>query len=318
MKKALVIGINAYPGAVLYGCINDATAISELLETNGDGSRNFDVRLEKDIFTKSVLRKKIVKLFSGSCDTALLYFSGHGYVNELGGYIVTPDRKQYDEGILMDEILKLANASKAVNKIIILDCCYSGAMGSPTILGMGASYLSEGVTVICASKQDEQSIELNGQGIFTTLLIEALNGGAADIRGHITPGSIYSFIEQAFGLFDQRPVFKTNTTSFSPLRTIAPLVSIEVLRKINEYFKTPETEYELDPSYEEISTKTPKASDINKNNVTVFEHLRKFQSLGLVVPVDAPYMFYAAINSKSCMLTPLGRHYWRLVKNKRI
>lgn len=318
MKKALVVGINAYPRAVLHGCINDATAISQLLETNGDGSRNFEVMLEKDVFTKSVLRKKIVKLFSGTCDTALLYFSGHGYVTELGGYIVTPDKKPYDEGILMDEILKLANASKATNKIIILDCCYSGAMGSPTLLGMGASYLSEGVTVICASKQDEQSVELNGHGIFTTLLIEALNGGAADIRGHITPGNIYSFIEQAFGLFDQRPVFKANTTSFSPLRTIPPLVSIEVLRKINEYFKTPETEYALDPSYEEVSAKTNKAIGINKHNIAVFEHLRKFQTLGLVVPVDTPYMYHAAINSKSCKLTPLGRHYWRLVKSKRI
>jgi len=53
-------------------------------------------------------------------------------------------------------------------------------------------------------------------------------------------------------------------------------------------------------------------------NVVVFKNLQKYQSVGLVVPVDTAYMYFAAMESKSCKLTSLGFHYWRLVKDKRI
>lgn len=45
MRKALVVGVNDYPFGALGGCINDANAIANILETHGDGSPNFDVRL---------------------------------------------------------------------------------------------------------------------------------------------------------------------------------------------------------------------------------------------------------------------------------
>lgn len=135
MKKALVVGIDKYPLSQLRGCVNDATSIATILETHGDGSPNFDVRFEADVQTKSELKEMIVDLFAGGVDTALLYFSGHGLLNALGGYIVTPDYKKYDEGISMDEILNITNNSKAKDKIIILDCCHSGVFGSPSLNG---------------------------------------------------------------------------------------------------------------------------------------------------------------------------------------
>jgi hypothetical protein len=49
MKKALIVGINNYPTSPLHGCINDVTEVANLLETNGDGSRNFDVNLRTDV-----------------------------------------------------------------------------------------------------------------------------------------------------------------------------------------------------------------------------------------------------------------------------
>lgn len=43
----------------------------------------------------------------------------------------------------MDEILSLANQSKAKDKVILLDCCHSGALGTPTITGNNIALLSE-------------------------------------------------------------------------------------------------------------------------------------------------------------------------------
>jgi hypothetical protein len=129
------------------------------------------------------------------------------------------------------------------------------------------------------------------------------------LRGHITPGSIYAYVDQALGPWDQRPIFKTNVTRFTSLRTITPSVSHEKLRKLTEYFLTPNEEHKLDPSYEDTAGNDPV-------KVPIFKDLQKSVSVGLVVPVGEEYMYFAAMNSKSCRLTALGFQYWRMVKDK--
>ena len=321
MKKALCVGLNHYPGIPLDGCINDATGVARIIETNGDGSPNFDVKLENDVPTKGALKGMLRELFSGHAESALFYFSGHGFLNELGGYIVTPDYSQDDEGVSMDDILTFAEESAISNKIIILDCCHSGAMGSPKKMH-GSASISEGVSILTASRDSESSVEINGHGVFTNLLIDALQGGAADLRGHITPGSIYAYIDQALGAWDQRPVFKTNITRFTSLRVVNPQVPIELLRRLTDFFPTPSQEFNLDPSFEYTNTEDREHEIIKPyavpENVEKFKILQKYQSVGLVVPIDTEYMYYAAMNSKSCRLTALGYHYWRLVHDKRI
>lgn len=313
MRKALVVGINNYPGnAKLNGCINDASAFSTIIETNGDGSPNFDVRFETNIDSKGKLKSLITTLFKGESEVSLFYFSGHGLVNEHGAYIVTPDFKQYDEGVSMDEILRIANDSPAANKIIILDCCFSGAFGSPNLLGDGAAYIKKGVTVLAASRDNEVSIEVNGHGVFTSLLIDALQGGAADLSGKITPGSVYTYIDKALSWWKQRPVFKTNIIQFVPLRLVNPPVPLAELRKLTEYFPSATSLFKLDPTYEYTTDVAV------EKNVIAFKCLQKLQGIGLVIPDNEEYMYWAAINSKACKLTALGYHYWMLVKNKRI
>lgn len=315
MKKALVVGINDYPGAPLNGCVNDANTIGTILESHGDGSPNFSVKLltsPGQSVTRATLRESIEHLFSGDPDMALLYYSGHGLLKTTGGYLVTTDLKKYDEGISMDEVLNLANQSKAKNRVIILDCCHSGALGSPSIAGSELAQLSQGLSILTASREYEIAVEFNGSGLFTSLLEDALKGGAADLRGNITPGSLYSYVDEALGDWEQRPVFKTNVTSFASIREVAPRVPLETLRKLPEYFPVPEFQFELNPTYEDTE---PTAI---VENVRKFKDLQKFQSVGLVVPVNADFMYFAAINNKSCRLTAIGFQYWRLAKEKRL
>lgn len=321
MKRALIVGIDNYPSSPLTGCINDANELAEIIQRNGDGTPNFGIKLETNIQSKAVLKGLINDLFKRDSETALFYFSGHGAVNESGGYIVTPDHQRNDLGVSMDEMLIAANKSKAKNKVIILDCCYSGTFGSPQLLD-NTAYISDGVTILTASMPNEYSKEINGHGVFTNLLLEALRGGAADLNGHITPGSIYSYIDQALGEWEQRPVFKTNISEFIKLRIVQPQVSLNVIRKLTEYFPTATDHYQLDPSYEDTNTlgsdhktREPYANPLN---VATFKDLQRLQSVGLVIPVDAEFMYYAAMESKACKLTNLGQHYWRLAKKNRI
>lgn len=316
MRKALVVGINDYPpGAQLCGCVNDANAIANVLKTNGDGSPNFDVKLLTapcDVLGRAQLRAALENLFAGDCDISLFYFSGHGFINSTGGYVVTQDAKNYDEGVSMDYILTLANQSKAKDKVILLDCCHSGALGNPTIPGSNLAQLSEGLSVLTASRSSESALEINGKGVFTALVADALQGGAADLRGYVTTGSIYAYVDQALGAWDQRPIFKTNVTRFTSLRRIAPPVPFDTLRKICDYFPSPEDEHPLNPSYEFTE------SAAIPEKVAIFKDLQKFERVGLVVPVGEEHMYFAAMNSKSCRLTAMGYQYWRLVKEKRL
>lgn len=321
--KALVVGIDNYSTAPLSGCVNDADEIQKLLETNGDGSPNFDVKFEPNVSSKKEMYELLNSLFgTGESDIALFYFSGHG-AGELGGKIVLPDYDGMDLGISMTEILRLANGSKSKNKIIILDCCFSGKMGEAGFTDTTESVVGQGVTIMTASNRDEYAVEdrITGHGVFTELLIQGLLGGAADVGGNITPASLYSFVDQSLGAWEQRPLFKTNISRFLPIRTVEPRVSKQILRKISDYFVDPYGEYRLDPSYEYTNTpddnheiKEPYAND---DNVKVFKDIQLYESVGLIEPVGAEHMYFAAMNSKSCKLTPLGLHYWKLSKDKR-
>ncbi|WP_394866493.1 caspase family protein [Paraclostridium bifermentans] len=320
MKKALIIGLDNYPNARLKGCINDAKNISSELARNNDSSPNFECKLitdEKNSISKGVLRNEIESLFEGHCDTALLYFSGHGLIKSTGGYIVTPDWCNGDEGISMDSILILANNSHAKNKVIILDCCHSGSFGSPALNQKNITQIADGVTILTASRKTELAIECNGGGVFTSLLIEGLKGAATDLMGNVTLANLYSYIDSALGAWSQRPIFKTNTSTFSPIKKVNPLVDINLLRKICYYFENYTDEYNLNPSYEDTYYKK-ESKEYDPENIKKFKELQKLQSVGLVVPCNCDFMYFAAIESKSCKLTSLGHRYWRLAKENKI
>lgn len=326
MKKALLIGINAYPlGNELHGCIEDINQVKAAIERNGDGSPNYGVKMMPDVQSSAEVMTAIEQLFSGDGDSSLLYFSGHGFVNSVGAEIVMPqnllDGNQYYKGIQMSDIMDIVNRSSVRNKIIILDCCHSGHMGKYDPRDAG-SILKPGVSILTACRDDESAMEAGGHGLFTELLCNALMGGAADYCGNITIGGVYAYIDRSFGPWDQRPVFKTNVTEFAPLKKIKPQVSLDVIRELPKLFVKYDEDLPLDPSFEETNDPSVVHEYIRpyaiKANIEKFKMLQKLQSIGFVVPVDATYMYYAAMESKACRLTELGRYYWRLVKTNRI
>lgn len=315
MRKALIVGIDDYPLVPLHGCEKDAIEIKAVLERHSDGSPNFSIKEVLSTggeITRSLLKGEIDNLFSGDPDVALFFFAGHGCLNSFGGYIVTPDFKKYDEGVSMDEILGAANRSRARNRIIILDCCHSGAMGSPTITEGKLSELADGVTVLTACRSAENAAEVKDRGLFTSLVVDALQGGCADLVGHVSPGSVYAYVDRALGPWAQRPVFKTNVSQFVSLRNVDPPIETTVLRKITTHFRDPYEELKLDPTFEDTE------DNFNPENVAVMKELQKMEGVGLVAPVDEDHMYYAAIRRKSCKLTALGMQYWNLVNSGNI
>ena len=324
MRRALVVGINYYEhGDSLHGCVDDAHAVKAVLERHADGSVNFGVQLftgtgPTDTVTRPKLKDYIEKLFADDCEIALLYFAGHGYIESTGGYLLTCEAHRGDEGVSLSEILALANNSKARNKIIVLDSCHSGIAGNPPSLNANA-VLAEGITILTASTAEQYATEEDGRGVFTSLFVDALNGVAANLLGDVSPGGVYAYIDQSLGAWEQRPVFKTNVKSFVSLRKVQPNVQLSDLQRITEFFPEPGYNFQLDASFEpEMKGRSEGMPDPDPENTRVFSILQKFNRVNLVVPVDAPHMWNAAMENKACRLTVLGEHYRRLVEKGRI
>jgi hypothetical protein len=114
-------------------------------------------------------------------------------------------------------------------------------------------------------------------------------------------------------------VFKTNVKKFAALRRVAPAVLHTELHRLPEFFPNPGAEFKLDPSFEpEMVGRTDGMPPPNPDNVQRFALLQKLNRVNLVVPVDAPHMWHAAMQSKSCRLTVQGEHYRQLVEKRRI
>ena len=324
MRKALVVGINHYKHSnSLFGCVNDARAVHEVLARNSDGSVNFDVKFlsaegSKQAISRRTLKHEIQELFKGDSETAIFYFAGHGHIEATGGYLLATDSESGDGGVPLRDVVTFANESGARNKIIILDSCHSGVAGNGTEASETAK-LCEGITILTASTAEQYATEKNGSGVFTGLFVDAMKGAAANLVGAVTPGSVYAHIDQSLGPWDQRPVFKTNVKSFVSLREVDPPVSLQELRRITEFFPSPGVEFPLDPSFEpERGQQAPITPSPDPVNTAKFAILQKYSRVNLVVPVAAPHMWHAAIESKACKLTTLGEHYRRLVEDDRI
>lgn len=320
MKRALIVGINNYPFGQLHGCISDAHKMNEVLSLNENRdfpSQNFECQVltsDTTSVTKKELSKSIKRLLHdppGIISTAVFYFAGHGFENDLGGYLVTEDAQQYSEGIAMRDVIQWCAASPIKEIILILDCCHAGHLGNTEPDNPHRAFLPKGVSIITSSDAGQSSEERNGEGLFTSIIYEALKGGAADIRGVITVASVYHYADRMLGAFDQRPIFKTYVPKMTQLRQVTPQVSQEHFIDLTKLFKTADAHLSLDKSYE------PTEEPHDQENERIFAVLQKLTSAGLIYPVNTEHMYYAAMEGKACALTPQGKLYWTLAKKGR-
>lgn len=319
MKRALVIGINDYAnGSRLNGCINDAKRIDALIRHHEDGGNNFDTKLvtseSGQRIERRVLAASLHKLLLDPGDMALFFFAGHGTVSSLGGYLCTYESKQYDEGFSMQDLLTLINQSPVREIIVILDCCHSGAMGSLPVLQSPVMAIKEGVSILTASRESEKAFEIDGAGVFSPLVCDALEGGAADLNGVVTPAGIYAHVEQSFGAWDQRPLFKSHVSRSTPIRLTRRKIDRAILRELPNLFAGVSAVLPLDRSFEE----TEPAARLE--NVAIFKKLKKLQTVGLIQVNRGPDpdIYWACLEEKSCQLTPLGCFYWHLAKSGKL
>ena len=316
LRRALLIGIDAYQNfSQLTGCVADAKRMCESLKRHEDNTPNYDCRLytssRKNPIGREFLKQKWDALFENFKGDILFYYSGHGARTKTGGQIATQDGNIIIPGLAMDDLLLLTNESQAREIVLILDCCYAGNVGDPALL-RGNAWIREGVTILAGSSPTGFAKEIAGHGVFTELVISALNGGAADVQGHVSAASVYAYVDQALGAWDQRPMYKSYASRVYPLRHCKAHVPHKALQDLPALFRKHDSIHRMNPSYE----RTHKSA--KKEKVEIFNKFKLLRDARLLRTLDGDDLYYTALNSGSAVLTPLGQFYWRLSKNNRI
>lgn len=230
MRKALCVGIDSYEKIKdLHGCVNDANAVKAALDRNGDGTLNFSTKIlcatsEESYVTRERLKDAVQELFNDESEIAVFYYAGHGSYDALGGYLCTSEVERADQGLSLNDLMGIVSSSMAHNKIVILDSCHSGLIASSNEM-QNYSILHKGTTILAACDENQYSSEENGHGVFTSLLIEALYGGAMNLLGEVSPGSIYSYIDSSLGGWEQSQYLK---------QTLSNLFHLEKMRHLLE------------------------------------------------------------------------------------
>jgi hypothetical protein len=314
-KRALIVGIDQYQHLPpLTGCVADALSMNELLQRHDDGSSNYSCRLLTSAdapITKDLLRSAWNGLFDNFDGHVLFHFSGHGSPTRIGGVIATQDGTQPEPGLRMDDLLLLARDSRAKSILLIIDCCFADNMGDPSFLqgtgvGQNQTYLREGLTILAASQKTETAHEAAGHGVFTKLVLGALGGGAADVRGRVSAASVYAYVEQALGPWDQRPMYKSYADRLPPVRLCKPSVPDLLLRELPRIFPLESSVFSLDPSYE----RTHQTAE--SGHIGVFNKFKVLRNANLLATRSGEDLYYVAMGSGWVRLTPLGRFYWSL------
>lgn len=197
----VAVGVSDYPGTNmdLRVSANDAKTLSKIFVKNGHSvARCIRDSAATEAHVFDVMKQYFSK--ADEDDVIILFFSGHGFP---GGLFL------YDTHCYYEDIFQVMKQSKARNKVIFADACYSGKMRVEARRDSTES--DNNVMFFLSSRSAEKSSEtIYNNSLFTLYLERGLRGGADANRDRtITARELYDFVhekvsENSMGL--QHPV----------------------------------------------------------------------------------------------------------------
>ena len=215
-RLALVVGVSEYGEGfeLLPGSLRDVQAMDAILKNADRGAFQTQAIENCD---RSQLETQIEQFFRGKSpdDVLLFYFSGHGDLGS-GGMLnqhlhfctrntTKQDKRLVESSALSASFLKRQmDLSKSRQIIVILDCCYSGAIGD--LLKKGEEEINygelqaEGRVILASSSAAKVSLQAkDGLSLYTRYLIEGMEGAAYPGQGAwIAARSLHEYADRRF------------------------------------------------------------------------------------------------------------------------
>ncbi|CAK8713462.1 Peptidase C14 caspase domain-containing protein [Candidatus Electrothrix gigas] len=186
-RYAILIGSSKYPnepGLTELRCPEkDVDALNAVLRSSDFGGFT-ETFVFKNRASHEILEKiETVLADAGREDLVLIYFSGHGKLNPAGqlclATVNTKIKALGSTSIPVSWIKSYFDHSASQKKILLLDCCYSGAVGKDFIRGGVDDQLQlmsqgQGTFIMTASTGIEVAVEKEGDnnGLFTKHLVD--------------------------------------------------------------------------------------------------------------------------------------------------
>ncbi|MET9102677.1 caspase, EACC1-associated type [Streptomyces antibioticus] len=147
-------------------------------------------------------------------DTLLVYFAGHSLYDSVSGELSLAVRDTRPNSpytaLPFDAIRRELNHSAARHKIVILDCCYSGAAGSASLPGVfNIRPDSDEVTVLAASDRTAIAAPGDRYTAFTGALVDVLANGLDEGPDTIDAELLYQEARRRLGPLPQ-PILASN------------------------------------------------------------------------------------------------------------
>jgi WD40 repeat protein len=212
------VGINRYlnESLNLTYAQPDAKAFAELLKTRGEKLFNkihlytiydLDATKAKVLGTIDEVSRLIKKE-----DVFVFFYAGHGSMVENKFYFITSEvtglyqKDKLTSALFVNDLQEKFKLLPALKQVVFIDACQSGSSVEALAMRGGAEEKalaqlsrSSGIHVMASSESQQQSAEIRSlnHGVFTYVLLEALNGKAdgAPADSKVTIYEIKSFID---------------------------------------------------------------------------------------------------------------------------
>jgi WD40 repeat protein len=215
----LAVGINEYKNSkmTLNYARPDAESFTQVMNKKGTGLfKNIEVHTLFDHEASRVNILKKLDELSGKMqqeDVFIFFYAGHGSMVENQFYFIPSESiRLYDQSSLQREAIEASvlqdkfKTMKALKQLIIMDACQSGASvellatrGAAEEKAIAQLSRSAGIHVMASAGSEQFAAEFKelGHGLFTYLLIKALQGDAdgAPKDGKVTIYELKSFLD---------------------------------------------------------------------------------------------------------------------------
>jgi len=268
-RLALVVGISEYGEGLepLPGSLLDVRAMQDVLQNPDCGA--FEVQPLENC-DRTTLETTIEQFFRGRTaeDVLLLYFSGHGDLGS-GGilhqqlHFCTRDTHKQQGRLVESRALSASflkrqmEMSRSQQIIVILDCCYSGAIADLLKKGDGDIDFNElkarGRVILASSSATQVALQAkDGLSLYTRYLIEGMNGAAYPGQGEwIAARSLHNYAERRFeieskGSYPPKIIAEETGYNLPIVRSPKPDSKLEYRQTVDRIFQELDQELGLE------------------------------------------------------------------------